>query len=283
MAGHRPDWVRAIPFIILHLGCFLVIWVGWSWPAVITAVVLYVVRMFGITGFYHRYFSHRTFQCPRWVAAAGAVLGAASAQRGPLWWAAHHRHHHRHSDHDPDKHSPVKQGFWHSHVLWFLCPDNFATDKKEVKDLADRIELRFLDRFDWTIPIMLGVGCWLLGWWWQQYDPTTGPWQLLVWGFFVSTICCHHGTFTINSLAHRWGSRPYKTTDDSRNNLFLALITLGEGWHNNHHRYAASARQGFRWFQIDITFWILTMMSWVGLVSKIKPVPQKIIDEAGTA
>ena len=274
-----PDWLRAIPFIALHLAVIAVFWVGWSWPAIIVAVVLYLLRMFAITGFYHRYFSHRSFQCPRWVSTLGALVGATAAQRGPLWWAAHHRHHHRHSDQEHDTHSPVKQHVLYSHIGWILSPKNFATDKQMVKDLAQRIELRLLDRFDWVMPLVLAACCWLLGWWLQYAGLATGPWQMLIWGFVISTLCCHHATFTINSLAHLWGSRPYQTSDDSRNNALLALITLGEGWHNNHHRYAASTRQGFRWFEIDITWWCLIVMSWFGMVSKMKPVPEKIMQE----
>ena len=144
----------------------------------------------------------------------------------------------------------------------------------------DANELRFLDRFDILVPVALAVFLFLLGGWLETRAPglgTNGP-QLLIWGFFVSTVVLFHATVTINSLAHVWGKRRYQTRDDSRNNLWLALLTLGEGWHNNHHHYPASTRQGFYWWEIDITFYLLKAMSWVGLVWDLKPVPPRIRD-----
>ncbi len=277
----RIDWLRVLPFILLHLGCLGVIWVGVSPVAVAVAALLYVVRMFAITGFYHRYFSHRAFRTSRAVQFVFALMGASCVQRGPLWWAAHHRHHHRHADTAQDPHSP-RHGFWRSHMGWFLTRGAFATDLSRVPDLARYPELRWLDRFDVAVPLALAGGLFGLGALLQFLWPdlgTSGP-QLLVWGFFISTVVLFHATVTINSLAHRFGSRRFPTRDDSRNNLWLALLTFGEGWHNNHHFYASSARQGFRWWEIDLTWCGLRLLAALGLVRDLKPVPAWVLDKA---
>lgn len=274
----RVDWLRAAPFLAMHLACLGVFWVGVSATALAAAAALYAVRMFAITGFYHRYFAHRTFRASRPVQFAFAVLGAASAQRGPLWWAAHHRHHHLHADTEQDPHTPRK-GFWRSHMLWFLTPAAFATDPRRIPDLLRYPELRWLDRFDIAVPALLALLLYALGAALEHWAPglgTDGP-QLLVWGFFVSTVVLFHATVTINSLAHRYGRRRFPTRDDSRNNLWLALLTFGEGWHNNHHFFPGSARQGFRWWEIDLTWYGLRVLAWLGLVRDLKPVPAWVL------
>jgi len=271
----RVDWLRVVPFIGMHLACFGVIWVGVSWFAVAVAAALYALRMFAITGFYHRYFSHRAFKTSRPVQFVFAAVGAMSVQRGPLWWAAHHRHHHRHSDKHEDLHSPVQHGFLRSHMGWFLSRGAFGTDTPRIADLAKYPELRLIDRFDVLLPVALAVFLFVLGGWLETAAPglgTSGP-QLLVWGFFISTVVLFHATVTINSLAHQIGSRRFETRDNSRNNWWLALITFGEGWHNNHHFFPGSARQGFRWWEFDLTYYGLKAMSWLGLVWDLKPVP----------
>jgi len=270
----RIDWLRVLPFIGLHLACLAVFAVGFSWFALAVALLLYALRMFAITGFYHRYFSHKAFKTSRPLQFVFAVVGAASVQRGPLWWAAHHRHHHRHADTEHDIHSP-RHGFWRSHMGWFLTPRSFATNHEAIKDLVRFPELRLLDRFDILVPILLAVLLFLGGGWLQRHAPglgTNGP-QLLVWGFFVSTVVLFHITVTINSLAHRWGRRRFATRDDSRNNWLLALLTFGEGWHNNHHHFPGSARQGFVWWEIDFTYYALRTLSLFGLVWDLKTVP----------
>ena len=275
------DWVRVLPFIGIHLACIGVLWTGWSPVAVAVAAGLYVLRMFAITGFYHRYFSHRTFKTSRAAQVLFALLGASAAQRGPLWWAAHHREHHQHSDRAGDAHSPGQHGFLWSHMGWFLSRKNYATRLHRVRDLARYPELRWLDRNDALAPFALGTGLFLLGVLLERAAPGLGTngWQMLVWGFFISTVAVYHATYTINSLAHRFGRQPYATGDESRNNFFLALITFGEGWHNNHHRYPASARQGFRWWEIDLTYYGLRLMSALGLIWDLRPVPARILAE----
>jgi stearoyl-CoA desaturase (Delta-9 desaturase) len=268
------DWLRVVPFIVMHIACLGVLWVGISWIAVAVMIFLYVIRMFAITAFYHRYFSHKAFRTSRIMQFVFALIGAASVQRGPLWWAAHHRHHHRHADTEHDIHSP-RHGFFRSHMGWFLTKRGFATNFSTIQDLTKYPELRYLDRFDVLVPAILAITLFGLGSLLQATMPqlhTSGP-QLLVWGFFISTIVLFHATVTINSLAHRWGTRRYDTKDDSRNNWLLAIITFGEGWHNNHHHFPGSASQGFKWWELDMSYITLKIMSWFGLVWDLKTVP----------
>jgi stearoyl-CoA desaturase (delta-9 desaturase) len=280
--GAAPDsiaWLRVTPFLALHAACLAVIWVGVSPTALLTATALYVVRMFAVTAFYHRYFAHRSFRTSRAIQFAFAVIGASSVQRGPLWWAAHHRNHHLHADTVRDPHSPTLRGFFWSHTGWFLTPAGFQTDWKRIPDLARYPELRWLDRFDIVAPVALAAALFSLGSWLQVYQPqlgTNGP-QMLVWGFCISTVVLFHATFTINSLAHRFGARRFATPDDSRNNIWLALLTFGEGWHNNHHFYPSAARLGFRWWEIDLTYYGLRLMALCGLVQSLKPVPARVL------
>ncbi len=275
--ARRIDWLRTVPFIAMHLACLAVIWVGWSPVAVGMAIALYLLRMFAITGFYHRYFSHRSFKTSRAIQFIFALIGAASVQRGPIWWAAHHRHHHATTEREDDPHSPVHHGLWWSHTGWFLSRGHFRVHAERVRDLHRFPELRFLDRFDIAVPVLLALGLLLTGSFLEIHAPQLGTsgGQMLVWGFFISTVVLYHGTFTINSLAHRWGTRRYATADNSRNNFWLALLTLGEGWHNNHHHYPVSVKQGFYWWEIDMTYYILRLLASLGLVWDLKPVPVK--------
>lgn len=281
----RVDWMRCIPFLILHAGCLGVLWVGWSPFAVGVAIALYFVRMFAVTGIYHRYFSHKTYSTSRFGQFLLALWGATTVQRGALWWAYHHRHHHQHSDEPEDAHSPHVHGFWWSHIGWITSRRNFPTDYSKVKDLAKYPELVLLNRFDTVIPILSAIAILLTGQLLAHFAPglhTSGA-QLLVWGFFISTTALFHGTSCINSMAHLMGRRRFDTGDDSRNSFILAVITLGEGWHNNHHRYMSCTRQGFYWWEIDLTYYGLKALSSTGLIWGLKPVPQSILEEAAHA
>jgi stearoyl-CoA desaturase (delta-9 desaturase) len=274
----KIDWFRIFPFIFIHLACFAVIWVGVSTTAVIVCILSYLIRMFAITAFYHRYFSHKTFKTHRITQTIFAAIGATATQRGPLWWAAHHRHHHIHSDKETDKHSP-KNGFIYSHMQWFLKQKNFKTQTDRVKDLNQYPELRFIDRFDILFPILLVVLLYLLGTFLNSLYPslnTTGL-QLIVWGYFISTVVLSHVTYCINSLAHVFGSKSYETGDDSRNNFILAILTLGEGWHNNQHCSPGSVKQGFKWWQIDLSFYVIKTMEKMGLVWDLKYPNQQLL------
>ena len=276
----RINWLRCLPFLLLHLACIAVWWVGWSGFAICTAVGLYILRMFAITGIYHRYFSHRTYRTSRWLQFVFALLGTSSVQRGPLWWAAHHRGHHKFSDTQPDPHSPMKHGFWRSHVGWFMTNRHYPTDYGRIRDLARFPELVWLNRFDVIAPVGLTVMLYILGRLLQYATPSLGVsgWQLVVWGFVVSTTVLFHATASINSLAHLFGGQRYDTGDDSRNNFLLALFTLGEGWHNNHHKFMSCTRQGFYWWEIDLTYYALKLLAMTGLIWDLRPVPIKAYD-----
>ncbi|PXF64652.1 acyl-CoA desaturase [Kangiella spongicola] len=272
------DWPRVIPYILLHLTCLFIFVVGVSWIAVVIFIASYILRMFAITAFYHRYFSHKSFKTSRVMQAIFGFIGTTATQRGPLWWAAHHRHHHKHADTEKDTHSP-RHGFLRSHTLWFLTKKNFATNEERVKDLAQYKELKWLDRYDVIPPILYAFFILMIGTYIEHVHPNLGAskWQILIWGFFVSTVLLSHVTFLINSLAHRWGYRTFNTDDDSRNNPLLAILTLGEGWHNNHHKFPASVRQGLRWWEIDISYYFLWLMEKLGLVWDLrKPEVAKI-------
>ena len=280
----KVNWQRTLPFIFLHLGCLAVFWVGFSPVAAAAAVFLYVVRMFAITGFYHRYFSHKTFKTSRSVQFFFALLGNSSMQRGPLWWAATHRPHHKHSDHEGDIHSPVISGFVWSHIGWLTSMKNFPTAYQAIPDLSKFPELVFLNRYDQTVPFVYGLLMLSIGWGLETFFPALGVTlgQFFIWTFFISTTVLLHGTLFINSLAHVWGRRRYQTDDDSRNSWLLTLITLGEGWHNNHHRYPHSVKQGFRWWELDMTYYGLKFLASIGLIWDLRPVPQAVLQEGRT-
>ncbi len=250
--------ITSIPFFALHALPFLAIFTGVSARAVILAVVLFYNRMFFITAGYHRYFSHRSYRLARVPQFLMAFGGTTAVQKGPLWWAAHHRDHHRYSDTDLDIHSPRK-GFLWSHFGWILCEKYAYTDLDRIKDFAKYPELRFLNRFDWIGPWALGIACFAIA-----------GWSGLFIGFFASTVLLWHATFAVNSLAHVWGRRRYVTTDTSRNSVFIAILTMGEGWHNNHHNYQASVRQGFFWWEWDPTYYLLKALSWIGIARDLK-------------
>ena len=269
-------------FILVHIACILVIWAGISWAAVIALILTYGVRMFAITAGYHRYFSHRTYKTSRFFQFVMAFLGTSAAQKGPLWWAAHHRHHHRHSDTEEDIHSPRK-GFWWSHVGWIMCDKYKCAHMKLVQDLQKYPELNFLDKYHIIAPVTLAVIMTGLGMTLNAYFPelNTSGFQMLVWGFFISTTILYHGTFTVNSLTHVFGRRRFETTDDSRNSFLISIFTLGEGWHNNHHRFPSSERQGFYWWEIDLSHYILRILSWFRVVWDIRKPPERVYAKNG--
>lgn len=276
-ADENIDYWASLPFVFIHLACLLVIRTGVSGVAVVVCLALYGLRMFAITAGYHRYFSHRSYQTSRAFQFVLGWLGAMAAQKGPLWWAAHHRRHHARSDTAADIHSPVVRGFWWSHVGWFLCRKYNETEFRLIKDLARYPELQFLNRFYVLPPAALAVFTVVLGKVLQVLAPqmNTSATQMLVWGFFMSTVLVYHGTFLVNSLAHGFGARRFHTQDNSRNNLLIALITFGEGWHNNHHYAPASERQGFDWWEIDLSHYILKVLSWSGLVWNLQAPPPR--------
>ena len=263
--------IAAIPFIGIHLACFLVflpaVWHSTTLGTIVLAFSLFVLRMFGLTGGYHRYFSHRTYRTSRWFQFVLAWIGCSAAQKGPLWWSSHHRHHHNHSDQPEDVHSPTRDGVWWSHVGWVLSPQFDDRRDELIHDLTKYPELRWLDKYH-LVPFFVLAGlCFLFN-----------GWAGLLWGAVVSTVVLYHAVFCINSFCHIIGRRRFATTDDSKNSLILALVTLGEGWHNNHHYFQGSVNQGFYWWEIDITYYILKVLSWCGLVWNLKKPPRRILE-----
>jgi stearoyl-CoA desaturase (delta-9 desaturase) len=259
------QWFGAIPLILVHLLPLLAFYTGTKWQDWVVCVALYWIRMFGVTGVYHRYFAHRTYKTSRWFQFLLAFLAMTSSQKGVLWWAEHHRTHHKLSDQDGDPHDS-RRGFWYSHIGW-LYDRNEATNYGNIKDMARYPELVFLNKL-WVLPpLILGVAVWAI-WGWSG----------LLIGFFLSTAVLWHGTFTINSLSHMLGTQRYDAKDASTNNWYLAIITMGEGWHNNHHHFMGSTRQGFFWWEIDLTYYILRLLAAVGLVWDIKEPPKRVYD-----
>jgi stearoyl-CoA desaturase (delta-9 desaturase) len=257
---------NAVGITLIHIGTVYAFWRGADRGLVAMAVVFYFARMFAVTGAYHRYFAHRTYKTSRVFQFVLALVGTSATQKGPLWWAATHRLHHKYSDTVDDVHSPKQRGFWYSHMGWWLGRDHEATQWSQIKDFAKYPELVFLE--SWHV---LGVfACMAIAAAMRGFDG-------FLWGYVVSTCFLLHGTFTINSLAHVYGSRRYETSDTSKNNLWLALITMGEGWHNNHHHYMGSANQGFFWWEIDLTYYLLKALEKIGLVWDVKKAPQHVV------
>ncbi len=252
-------WGQSIPFFGVHAACLLALYTGVTWQWVLMCVASYYVRMFGVTAGLHRYFSHRAYKTSRAFQFALAVLGSLSVQKGVLWWAANHRHHHKYSDKEEDIHSPTLRGFWWSHVGWILSTRYDETKLDAIKDFARFPELVWINKYFLVPPIAFFTGLFLAG---------GLPW--LLWGGLIPTVLLWHGTFTINSLSHLFGKRRYLTTDTSKNNWLLALITCGEGWHNNHHYHQNTANQGWFWWEVDLSFYALKVLSWVALVSDLR-------------
>lgn len=266
-ARDRTISMKSIWFFLVHMGAVGVFFVPFSWSLVWLCLGLFWVRMFGITAGFHRYFSHRSFKTSRLFQFVLAFIGTTSLQKGVLWWAGHHRHHHRYSDQDEDIHSPRRDGFWWAHVGWILSERYDETPVHLIKDMVRFPELRWLNRWHVVPGVLLGIAIFaLLG--------LPG----LFWGFFLSTVLTWHTTFSINSLTHVFGRRRYETTDSSRNSLILALLTLGEGWHNNHHYYQVSTRQGFYWWELDISYLILKSLAVIGVVWDLRQPPRRILE-----
>ena len=281
----RVEWFRCLPYVLIHLFTILAFFYPVTISCLVVALVSYSLRMFSITAFYHRYFSHRSFKTSRIVQFVGAFVACSSGQRGPLWWAAHHRRHHKHSDTEEDVHSPHTKSFFWSHTLWFMTDYAVPTFLKEIPDWLKFKELQFLNRFDWIPLVLLGFACYYAPQitWFAELTGLSNM-QMLLWGFFVPTIVLYHATFAVNSITHMFGKRRFNTKDQSRNNWIVAIFAFGEGWHNNHHFFPGSARQGFFKGEFDLTYYGLKFLSFFGLVRDLRPVPgwvkQKAIDSS---
>ena len=274
--------MNKIFFVLIHAICLLAFYTGVSWVAIGLCLAFYFVRMFAITAGYHRLFSHRSYDTSRTFQFIIGFLGACAAQKGPLWWAATHRHHHRHSDTEEDIHSPIVKGLWYAHAGWVMSSDHDEADMKLVRDYANIPEICLLEKYHYVPPLLFVAFVYFLGLFISTMFPSSGitTLQIVIWGAFVSTVLLYHGTFMINSVAHVFGRKRFKNSDESRNSLILALITLGEGWHNNHHRYPGSEKQGFYWWEIDVSHYVLTVLSWFGIVWNLRTPPQRIYNEA---
>lgn len=276
LSHQKYDIFRVLPFLGVHFGAICCVFYPVNSFYLYNMVISYLIRMFAITAFYHRFFAHKSYKTNRFFQGVFAFIGGTAVQRGACWWAAHHRAHHRHSDTGSDPHSPVFHTFLYSHLLWFLETKNFSYRKDYVPDLVKYPELVFLNRFDMIPPILYGISIFAVGEYLQtQGYPCTGL-GLFLWAFCLSTTLLYHATFSINSVGHIWGERPFKTKDKSRNNVFLALITFGEGWHNNHHYWPSSVRQGFKWYQLDITYIILKVFEKLKIIHDLKYLPKDL-------
>ena len=255
------------PFVLIHLAALSAFFVEFRWYYPLVALGSYYFRMFWVTAGYHRYFSHRSYKTSRAFQFVIAFAAMTSAQKGVLWWAAHHRDHHKFSDQPRDLHSPAQSGFWWSHIGWILADGSGVTNVDRIKDFACYPELRWLNRYYLVPPAVFFVALGLVG-----------GWPLVIWGGLIGTILLWHGSFAVNSLAHIFGSRRYQTADDSRNSWWLALATCGEGWHNNHHHYQSTANQGWFRGEVDLSYLGLRVLRGLGLVWALRTPPVDVRD-----
>lgn len=272
------DYLAISQFVFLHVGSLLVLWTGVSWVAIAACIAFYCLRIFAVSAGYHRYFSHRSYKTSRIFQFILALVGCMSNQKGPLWWSAHHRYHHSHADRHDDIHSPGQHGFWWAHCLWIFSLQYRKSDQKLVSNFTQYVELRVMDKFYGVPPLLSAALFFLLGVILNRVRPElhTSGLQMLTWGFFVSTVLVHHAIYSANSIAHSFGSRRFNSADTSRNNLIVALLTFGDGWHNNHHYYPRSARHGFYWWEIDLTHFLLKCLSHIGIVWDLQTPPERI-------
>jgi stearoyl-CoA desaturase (delta-9 desaturase) len=264
----RVSWARSIPFLTVHAIALAAPFItGVSWGLVALAIASYYFRMLFVCTGYHRLFAHRSYKTSRVYQFIAGFLAETSSQKGILWWAGHHRTHHKYSDQPQDIHSPLR-GFWWSHMGWIMAEKYEPTDYARIQDFAKYPELMWLNRWWIVPPVAYAVTLWLIG-----------SWPALLWGFFVSTVILWHGTATVNSIAHVWGKRRFRTTDTSRNNGWFVFVTLGEGWHNNHHYYQSSANQGFYWWELDLAYYYLVALKKLGVVWDVRTPPRRVLEE----
>ncbi len=261
-----------VVFWIVQASALLVFVVPFSAGFVLLWAISHFLRAIGLTLAFHRYFAHRAFKMNRVAQFVWAFIGTAAMQKGPLWWAGHHVNHHRFADREGDPHSPMVSGIYYAHIGWFLNDaknDRLEATNPVIRDFSKFPEIRFLSTYFFLPPLLLALAMYAIGGF---------PW--LVWGFCFPTVTLAHSTFAINTVNHLFGSRRFDTIDESRNNAFTAIFAVGEGWHNNHHRYQRSARNGFYWWEFDPTWYTIRLMQMVGLVWDVQPVPERIYAEA---
>ncbi|MEM7612449.1 MAG: fatty acid desaturase [Pseudomonadota bacterium] len=276
VATRQANYVK-VAMLVFHIACLGVIVVGVSPVAALVALGMYLVRAFGITAGFHRMLAHRSFKASRPVQFALTLFGSLAVQGGPIWWVSHHRTHHRYTETDKDIHSPRTQGFWNAHIGWMMQAESFMENGANSRDLHKYPEIKFLQRHYAAIIVAQMLAMFTLGWVLNVLNPGLGTsgLQMLVWGFFISTVALWHATFMVNSVCHRWGQQPYDANDDSTNNWLVGLLAIGEGWHNNHHKFPYSARHGLKWWQFDLTWIVLRSMATLRLISDLR-LPRKI-------
>jgi len=267
-----PALVQVTIFWSIQASALLVFAVPFRWAYVALWAGAHFVRAVGLTLAFHRYYAHRAFKMGRVTRFLWTFIGTAAMQKGPLWWAGHHVNHHKFADREGDPHSPMVSGVYYAHLGWFLNDtkyDRVEATNPVIRDFSTVPEIAFLDRFFGVPPLMMAIALYLAG---------GMPW--VVWGFCLPTMTLAHATFAINSINHMFGSRRFETVDESRNNPLTAFFAAGEGWHNNHHRFQRAARNGFYWWEFDITWYVIRLMKAVGLAWDVQPVPKRIYEEA---
>jgi stearoyl-CoA desaturase (delta-9 desaturase) len=267
-----PSLIQVSVFWLIQASAVLIFAVQFRWAYVGLWAASHFVRAVGLTLAYHRYYAHRAFKMGRITRFVWTFIGAAAMQKGPLWWAGHHVNHHKFADRDGDPHSPMVSGVYYAHLGWFLNDakyDRVEATNPVLRDFGPVPEIAWLERHFWFPPTVLAAALFFVG---------GMPW--LVWGFCLPTMTLAHATFAINSINHMFGSRRFETVDESRNNVVTAFFAAGEGWHNNHHRYQRAARNGFYWWEFDVTWYVIRLMQAVGLAWDVQPVPKRIYEEA---
>jgi sn-1 stearoyl-lipid 9-desaturase len=274
---HRPNWVTGIALLAIHVGALLAFFPAFfSWSAIIVAIVITnLTGAFGITLCYHRALTHRALRMVRPLEIATAILGALAFQGDPIDWVATHRIHHAHADRKGDPHS-IRRGLMWAHVSWlFRTNENLPTDEQRKRYTPDLWNdpvyqaLRYL-----YVPMQIALAVLLFA---------LGGWSWVVWGIFARLVFTYHATWLVNSAAHAFGYRTYRTPDRSVNSWFVALISWGEGWHNNHHAFPFSARHGLRWFEFDPTWWTIKLMAAMKLVDKVRVPTREMRDRLAAA
>ncbi|HEX9779905.1 MAG TPA: fatty acid desaturase [bacterium] len=261
-SSNRLKWDIVIGIAVLHLGALLAPWT-FTWSAFWVFIALQVITgMFGITLCYHRLLAHRSFRVPKWLEYVFTLCGVLALQGGPVKWVATHRVHHAFSDRPQDPHSP-RRGFWWAHMLWLFPYDELLDEPRNFRRLApelarDKVHW-LLERSQVILTFALGGVLFALG---------GLPW--LIWGVFFRTVFVYHGTWLVNSASHVWGYQSYATNEGSRNNWLVALVSFGEGWHNNHHAYLYSAAHGLRWWEVDVTYLTIRLLRRMGLATRVR-------------
>jgi stearoyl-CoA desaturase (Delta-9 desaturase) len=267
-----PNILQIVIFWTVQVSALLIFAVPFRWAFVAVWAASHFLRAIGLTLAFHRYFAHRAFKMNRVARFVWTWIGTSAMQKGPMWWAGHHVNHHKYADRDGDPHSPMVSGVYYAHIGWFLNDtrhDKLEPNNPVIRDFSRVPEIAFIEKYFFLPPLLLAIAMFAIG-----------GFPLLIWGFCLPTMTLAHATFAINTVNHMFGSRRFETVDESRNNPLTALFAVGEGWHNNHHRYQRAARNGFYWWEFDPTWYVIRAMKAVGLAWDVQAVPKRIYEEA---